>query len=99
MKNYDQNNAPAGYTVLHADGSRTETETLAEAIAAAARSAGTIEGEDERALLAKPADCHEAARLLGLDGDPDAADMDQPIDANVVARDLADYSRIKEEAK
>ena len=34
-------------------------------------------------------ECEAAARMLGLESDPNASDMDRPVDANIVARDLA----------
>jgi len=64
--------------------------TLASAIADAVRARrlgldGVIIPDTE----ATADDCDEAARILGWDRDPAAADMDRPVSANVVASDLA----------
>lgn len=67
--------------------------TVAEAIAESVRARrlgldGDIHPDDH----AKPADCDDAARLLGWDRDPASGDMDRPVNANTVAHDLARFS-------
>jgi hypothetical protein len=54
-----------------------------------------LSGEIVPDAEATPADCHEAAELLGWDCDPDAADMDRPVSANIVASDLATHGQIR----
>ena len=71
----------------------SSTETIAEAIADAVRARrqgldGQILPEDDASMEATPADCDEAASLLGLDRDPASEDMDSPVNANIVAGDL-----------
>ena len=84
------------YTVVSQRGmSPYATETrLAAAIAASvkARRLG-LSGEIIPSTDATPDDCNEAAQLLGWDRDPAAADMDMPVNANVVASDMARGAR------
>jgi hypothetical protein len=64
--------------------------TVAAAIAASvkARRLG-LDGFISPAAQATPQDCDEAAVILGWDRDPASAEMDMPIDANIVAADMA----------
>lgn len=80
------------YTVISKQGmSPFATEhTIAAAIAASvnARRQG-LEGTITPTAQATPYDCDEAAVILGWERDPVSADMDMPIDANIVASDMA----------
>ena len=65
-------------------------KTLGAAIAASvkARRLG-LDGIIRPSAEATPQDCDEAAVILGWDRAPDSADMDMPIEANIVAADMA----------
>lgn len=64
--------------------------TLSAAIASSvkARKLG-LDGTISPSSDATPQDCDEAATILGWDRDPASADMDMPINANIVAADMA----------